>query len=303
MSMESTDFQPVMILGAAKSGTTSIYTWIDQHPDICMTHPKEPYFFYTKEFEYGFDFYVEKYLKRWDGKQRFGEASQRNLYFHHAPERIKAFFPNARFIIILRDPAARAISHYWHNFRRKKEYLSFDRCIEEELKRLDKGVQTYLPPSAELRHRRFTKYRLGYYRSYLETGHYDEHIERYFKLFDQDRFKILLFEDMVQDPASAMADIFRFCELDDSHRVNINFSPENQSRALSRSITFWPHRLRNLIYNWRHYPTLQEKIAGSLQAPVITRETRDWLNNYFAPHNRRLEMLTGLDLSPWAVHD
>ena len=72
---------------AAEAGTTSLYYYLSQHPDICMSHPKEPMYFWA-EYESGSDFYLGKYFKHWNGQSHVGEASHRNLFFPFVPSRI-----------------------------------------------------------------------------------------------------------------------------------------------------------------------------------------------------------------------
>lgn len=99
------------ILGAAKCGTTSLHAYLGQHPDVCVSDPKEPFFF-EAEFDRGATYYFNRYFSHWAGERIVGEARHRNLYMPYIPERILRFNPRARLIICVRNPTERAISHW-----------------------------------------------------------------------------------------------------------------------------------------------------------------------------------------------
>src|SRR5204862_1223537 len=105
------------VVGAAKSGTTSLHVYLDQHPDIFMSKPKEPFFF-EAEYDRGPEYYYRRYFGGWNGQREVGESRHRNLYFPYIPARIHSYNPNARIIAVLRNPAERAISHWWHWYAR-----------------------------------------------------------------------------------------------------------------------------------------------------------------------------------------
>jgi hypothetical protein len=108
------------VVGAAKSGTTSLHVYLDQHPDIFMSKPKEPFFF-EAEYDRGFDFYYRRYFGGWKGQREVGESRHRNLYFPFVPARIHAYNPEARILAVLRNPVERAISHWWHWYARGRK--------------------------------------------------------------------------------------------------------------------------------------------------------------------------------------
>lgn len=102
MKPPKANYPDFFILGAAKCGTTSLHAWLDFHPDILMSDPKEPFFF-EAEYERGREYYRETYFKHWQGQPLTGDARHRNLYFSYIPERIRELNPAARFIILLRE--------------------------------------------------------------------------------------------------------------------------------------------------------------------------------------------------------
>jgi len=116
------------ILGAAKCGTSSLYYYLDQHPEILMSTPKETLFF-EKEYHQGVDYFRSKYFPNYNGETFLGEARHRNLYLPYIPDRLAKSFPDAKLIIMLRNPVDRAYSHYVHCKNRGIEALNFKDAI------------------------------------------------------------------------------------------------------------------------------------------------------------------------------
>jgi hypothetical protein len=97
------------ILGSAKCGSTTLYEHLGQHPDVFFSTPKEPIFF-EAEYEKGFDYYWDTYFAAWDGQAAIGEARHRNLFLPYVAPRVHAACPDARLIVIVRNPVDRAYS-------------------------------------------------------------------------------------------------------------------------------------------------------------------------------------------------
>ena len=89
------------VLGAAKCGTTSLYYYLNQHPDILMSTPKETLFF-EKEYHKGVEYFLNKHFPNYKGEAFLGEGRHRNLYLPYVPERIAASYSDAKLIVILR---------------------------------------------------------------------------------------------------------------------------------------------------------------------------------------------------------
>lgn len=145
-----------LIIGAAKSGTSSIYDYLKQHPQIYMSSIKEPIFFAFEGEqidEFGpfnddplakgtltnsatnIDDY-QALFRDVDGEKAIGEASVRYLYFSKSPNRIKKYIPEAKLIAILRNPVDRAYSHFLMNLRKQFEPLNdFSKALQAEEKR------------------------------------------------------------------------------------------------------------------------------------------------------------------------
>jgi len=291
------------ILGAAKAGTTSLYHCLKQHPDIGMSVPKEPLFF-EAEYDLGLDHYRRRYFRGCAGARAIGDARHRNLYLPFVPPRILESAPDARLIVMLRNPVDRALSHWWHWYVRGIEALPFDDAVEANLARLKSGPFFETPEEARLYADtldRATGYSL--YPSYLDSGYYAEQIERYVRLFGKERMMIVFSEDLAADAASVVRKVFEFLDVDPE--VRPDSAPQN--RALPPA----GHRVMTLFRNVpgrRLVPTavrtrVKRKVETWLSGPTpsIPAATRRALTEHFEPHVRDLEKMTGRDLTAWRI--
>jgi hypothetical protein len=173
-----------ILVGAMKCGTTSLHNYLDEHPQICMSTPKEPNFF-TADSEKNLDWYQQRFH---DEAQEFGESSTNYTKypeFPGVPERMYRLLPDVKLLYLVRDPIQRAISHYVHNRIHKRE----DRPIEE----------AFLP--AEESH-------------YLQTSRYYMQISRYLEYYSRERVLILESEDLRARRTRVMKTIFDFLEVE-----------------------------------------------------------------------------------------
>jgi hypothetical protein len=97
-SAEQQRLPSFFILGAAKCGTTSLHGYFGQHPEICVSEPKEPLYF-ESEYERGVSYYFNRYFGHWSGEPIVGDARHRNLYLPYVPDRIFRYNPSARLIV------------------------------------------------------------------------------------------------------------------------------------------------------------------------------------------------------------
>ena len=146
-----------IVIGAMKAATTSLYTYLKQHPEIFMTKVKEPMFFNNFQQENNYKILgkkrkklntLEEYLamfKDVKNEKAIGEASPAYIYNQKAPQLIKEHLPNVKIIAILRHPTDRAYSNYLHAKRADRENVtSFQGAIELEQKRIqDKWSPLY----------------------------------------------------------------------------------------------------------------------------------------------------------------
>lgn len=259
----------IFIVGAAKAATGTIYEYLNYLPDVCMSDPKEPYFF---EYEYalGLQHFRDTYFKHWMGERITGEARHRNLYLPYVAERIHEFNPDAKIIISLRNPVDRAYSHWWHRYSRDLETLDFREAIMIDYDRIQrnrdldvKAIQEAYYASAEVTNGR------GPYRTYLDSGYYYEQIQRYKQFFPDNQIKIVFFSDLKKDTYSFIKSIEQFIGFD--YYTDDNFPTFHRSKALE-----------------------SEK-----KQPPMDPEVRQWLVDHYRDHNAKLSQIIDRDLSDW----
>jgi hypothetical protein len=250
-----------LILGAMKAGTTSLYRYLAAHPDFARRRRKEEVHFFDKHFARGAAWYATFFpsrMDRWRAALRTrrlvsGETSPYYLFHPGVPARVRAVLPRARLFVLLRDPVARAWSHYRHNVRKGREALDFEEALAREPERLRGEEERLLADASRfsLAHRRF---------SYFARGLYADQIERWLRCVGRDRLLILRSEDFFADPAAAVSRATDFLGLSER-------DPTSYVREFAR-----------------HNPGDSEALDPALESR---------LRDAYAPHNQRLAALLG----------
>jgi len=206
----------LFIVGATKSGTTSLHNYLSQHPDIYMSENKEPHYFVKDEvIEYKGpgDSYIQKlmfvndesdYQKLFNNNESeriVGESTATYLYYEEAAENIKRYNPEAKIVILLRNPIDRAYSAYMHMRRDGRENeLDFITAVELENSRKEQG---WMP--------------IWYYK---ELGLYFDQVQRFLKVFGSENVKIDLYESVKLDWGAYLKDVCNFLDVDASFSFN-----------------------------------------------------------------------------------
>ena len=190
-----------LILGAQKGGTTSLFAWLSEHPDLRPASKKEVHFF-DNNFERGEGWYRRHFPPRWRRRSgdRTGEATPSYLFAPRAPERVAALLPAARFVALLRDPVKRAYSHYHHNVRMNREPRPFEECVRAECAALDGDAPAETDRS----------FRRG---AYVERGVYVDQLERWAAAVGRERLMVSFSDDLFRAPDRTLADVARFVGL------------------------------------------------------------------------------------------
>jgi hypothetical protein len=296
------------LLGATKAGTTSLHYYLAQHPDILMSDPKEPAFF-RLEYGRGPEWYWKTHFRRYNGQRAAGDGAPQNLHLPFVAERIAATAPEARLIVLCRNPVDRAVSAWRHNVRLGVEPLPFAGAVERNLRRLERG-ETFEGKDGTRRYEEFgaREGNAGLQRAfgfYVEPGYYAEHIARYRRLFGADRLLILFFDDLVADPAGTTARAVAFLGLP-PHQLR-DARPQNE--ATSAAATRLNTLLSKLPGVRLASPQLRARVRalvaragkrGALPPPADKAALAD-LAAHYQPHTRRLAELTGRDLAAWSA--
>jgi len=286
------------VLGAAKSGTTSLYYYIKQHPQIYLSPVKETHFFDNDEnYSLGIDAYIEYFFK---GAERFPARGDATPTYFHLPDkvapRLAQLYSNQkpRFILIFRDPVARAWSHYLHNIRIQHEIESFEDALRLEEERLEKGELKWI----------------GYY---LE-GLYAQQLKKWLTYFNRDQFFFLLNEDLRNDPHTTFQQLFDFIGVEDTFQPNTTniMNPASQPRSLflSRLIkrnSLFKTVLKSVIPLPQRKQISDYLISKNLRRydspPKISEMTDAKLRHRYAADILELAEIINRDLSAWLPKD
>lgn len=211
------NFPDFLIIGAAKSGTTALHNYLNQHPEVFMTKVKEPRFFLVHNNELQkqinikdnraiFNEYdsLEKYASLFDdavGKTK-GESSPQYLAYPHCSAAISSWKPEMKLIVILRNPVERAYSQFVMHKNWRIEPKSFKDAVFDELA----GKRKHLPIDMQ----------------YLKCGLYYQQLLPYFDYFSTASFLILKHEELKFNPLETLRKIFMFLRVEADFRVDLS---------------------------------------------------------------------------------
>jgi hypothetical protein len=181
----------VLIIGAMKSGTSSLHYYLTQHPQVVRPLRKEVHYF-DLNFARGEPWYRANF-GRADAIGLNLDSSPYYLFHPQVPQRAHALLPNARLIVLLRDPVRRAYSHYWHERDKGREPLSFEDAIAAEPERVERE-------HARLATGEIERSASHQYFSYLARGRYAEQLERWLQFYTREQLLVLRFEDLAREP-------------------------------------------------------------------------------------------------------
>lgn len=289
-----------IIIGAMKAATTSLYTYLKQHPDIFMTKVKEPMFFNNFNQITDFKVLANKSKKvnslldyfsmfsSVENESAIGEASPAYIYNEKAPYLIKEHLPDVKIIAILRQPTDRAYSNFLHTKRADRENVnSFEQAIKIEKERISDNW-------SPLYH-------------YIQKGFYSVQLKRYYNLFPKENIKVYLFEDVVKNPKETLKDIFKFLNVDENIEIDVS-KKSNVSGTPKGILGFTLKKMRyyNLMPKFAisdYLPTVMVNLlfksvykdAEKLDS-VLRKELTD---KYYREEILKLEKLIDKDLSNW----
>ena len=187
-----------IIIGCQRCGTTSLYTYLAQHPQI-LTPIKKEMDFFSWHFHRGIDWYLAHFPPMPPGEQFLtGEASPSYFDSREAPERLYSLFPEAKLILLLRNPVDRAISQFYRLTALNWEARSLDRTISDEIERLDRNPEYIIGEEPG---------------NYLARGRYIEFIKNWRTFFPPEQLLILKSEDFYAGAAAIVQQVLEFLDL------------------------------------------------------------------------------------------
>ena len=296
-----------LVIGAAKAGTTAVYAYLRQHPEIFLPLRQEPSFFAFEGMNlnlagpHGTEAAVNRYavtslteyaelFRIARSEQVLGDVSPAYLYWPDAARRIRRYIPQARIAVLLRNPADRAYSAYMHAVREGKEPIGdFQEALAAEPQRIAENW--------------------GLMWRYRDLGNYVEQLERYYAVFSAERIKVILFDDLVREPLQVCRDLQSFIGVDTEFRPDVslrhNVSGVPRSRVLQRALrggagvrrvarAVAPFVGQQRLRRWQTH--LSNQNVRKIPAEALDRKA---LTESFREEVAELQRLIGRDLSAW----
>lgn len=303
------------VVGSVKAGTTSLYNYLAAHPGLSLSRIKEPHFFctdidpsrfhpqYKAQIEEGYRNFLKgdqhkgeinaafirneseyESLFTIHGDQKCGECSTSYLFSTVAAKHIYQKNPDAKIIIMLREPASRAFSHYLMNLKSGVVKGEFREELEIDRKREPKGW--------------------GISRLYLEHGYYTDQVKRYLDIFNREQVMIVLFDEFSADTLNSVRSVYKFLGVDPvflpdtSRRHNEAMLPSSDlaRRLMKRSLV--PGFLKGFIPS-----SVKSGLLNAMYTrkglPELSQAESRYLKTLYADDVKALGQLIGRDLKHW----
>ncbi|MCU0287097.1 MAG: sulfotransferase [Acidobacteria bacterium] len=285
----SSQYKPgFFIAGMPRSGTTSLYTYLKQHPDIFLSLYKEPHFFgkdltpnvyaiLDEEIYYSLFAHAQ-------GKKAIGEGSVWYLTSKTAASEIKTFNPKAKIIIMLRDPLGMIYSlHSLYVRTGNEDRIDFQEAVSLQEERMEgKAIPTacYFPEGL----------------LYMEVGQYYEKIKRFAGAFGMERLHFVIFDDFAANTAQSFKETLAFLEVDEHFQAEFDLA---KADALIRPM---------VLQQLRHaHPEVKKKLSTKTglkahKSPArasLPPEFKNRLTAFFKEDIEKTGALIGRDLSGW----
>lgn len=288
-----------IIAGATRSGTTSLYYYLKQHPQISFPNLKEPRYFssiHLKLPQQGIGDHtvdeklitsLEDYKKLYEDIENkiVGDASSEYLTdSEHTPSEIHKLLGDIPILLILRNPVDRAYSAFYNLTRDGRETLTFEEALKEEENRIQKNWDVMW--------------------AYKKVGLYADQVKEFLDKFSN--VKILIFEEFSQNPEQGLKEIFKFLNIDENVNIDISTKYSHSGKPNNKFIGWLIRRDNPITYPFRTFALkiiprsyLEKFASGILSKENIDDKTRKELYRFFENDIKKLEKLIDKDLSLW----
>ncbi len=283
-----------LVIGAQKSGTTTLYELLNAHPAIFIPGAKELEFFSDPvRYGRGYKWYCSTYFAKAPAGSVKGEASTHYMMYPEAPGRIAETLPDAKLIAILRNPAERAYSHYRMSVMRGRERRPFQEAVESAIEAPVRAVSEDY--------------------DYLRFGEYGRILSDYLDRFPRGNLHVAFTEELDSDPSRVIRNMYSFLGVDAA------FAPPNLDRranvggakiipgldsAFRRSLGWaWRHAGLRRVMSRAQYDRLMfwsftELNIRAEKGETMDAQVRTRLRDYYAADVARIESLCGV-VVPW----
>ena len=270
------------IVGAPKAGTTSLYHYLSAHPQVEMSRQKETDYFSDKAIHEQGMYYaknrintLDKYDSLFVQKESvvYGEASVSYLFYENVAEDIKKYNPNAKIIIMLRNPIERAFSHYLMDYRLGLISDSFENVLAKKSKHKNAHL---------------------FYQQYIEVSKYARQIQRYLDFFEKDNILFIDYEDFKKNVSKTVDQVYNFLNISTEFVADINtkhntfIMPKNKIIRLIYSFVFL-RKILTFLFPVYLVKNIRVLLFKSDKKPELLKETRSLLSIIFNDDIKNLE--------------
>ena len=280
------------IVGAPKAGTTSLYHYLSEHPQVEMSSQKEPDYFSDKAIHEQGMYYaknrvdtLDKYESLFVQKESvvYGEASVSYLFYENVAEDIKKYNPNAKIIIMLRDPIERAFSHYLMDYRLGLISDSFENVLAKKSKHKNAHL---------------------FYQQYIEVSKYAKQIQRYLDFFKKENILFIDYEDFKKNVSKTVDQVYNFLNISTEFVADINtkhntfIMPKNKIIRLIYSFVFL-RKILTFLFPVYLVKNIRVLLFKSDKKPELLKETRSLLSIIFNDDIKKMEEVLAKNYSKW----
>ncbi len=287
-----------IVIGAPKSGTTSLYYYLKQHPDVYLPVQKELHYFSFNQLmkntngpgdrqtlnslcanwsEY------ERHYSAVQGENAIGDISPSYMYFG-VQERIRQELGLIKIVVMLRNPVEKAYSQYMHLIRDQRETLPFYEALLAEESRKEQGWSDFW--------------------RYAESSLYAERLQAYMNCFGRENVHVILFDQFIKESQSAMVSLFKFLGLNVNVTVNTQETYNRTGKARSIKVANFlnqPSILKSLFKRitpdaWRIALRLRVMDSNTADKDEIDGHSAEYLREYFSEDIGNLEKIIGKSL-------
>ena len=264
-----------IVIGAMKSGTTSLHHYLSKHPEIGMSHCKELDFFKDElTFAKGINWYTSQFP---NGFRLVGESSPNYSKCHLFPgvaERLHSVLPNISLIYVVRDPVDRAVSHYMHQVAAGKE----SRSMEEAFQDLNNN-------------------------DYVPTGAYMFQLNQFLKFYPSERILIIESADLLNDRANTLAGVFSFLGVDETFHSD-SFTNVRHKSSLKRQSKLLNEKILNMpgissIITPKMISILRRTVGKKIERPKPSMSLKARLLEHYLDDIKALEKFADKSFKAW----
>ena len=287
--MKKVDF---FIVGAPKAGTTSLYHYLNEHSEIEMSSQKEPDFFSDQSLQKKKLYYdknridtLEKYNSLFEREDVIlrGDSSVSYLFYEDVPHKIITYNPDAKIIIMLRNPIDRAFSHYLMDYSLGLISESFETIIQKQSKHKNANL---------------------FYQQYIQVSEYSKQIKRYLEVFSKENIHFIDYEDFKNDTSDVVSSVFLFLGVNDDFqpylkkKYNTYTAPKNRFIRHVYSFVAFRKMVANILSK-NLTKTIRNLLFRSDKKPQLPELTRNFLKKHFESDVRELSELLNKDFTKW----